>query len=676
MADPIKRTETAHVDLVTRTATSSVQWFLEKRNTPGNRTHPITRNNRLTFFICGEEAFRDIACEIAKARQSIDLCCWGFDPGMELKRIPGRRWPRGETFGDLLLDAAARGVIVRLLVWYDSAGSRAMLNMPGHSHGLEPWLKQRFGDEPFRAEQSLKMAQLFNREPKVFKTRHADRYEIDDDAFPATPRELSLLARGEYCFNWYRAAIGDFIPNLHVGLRGGSSAHIGKMLDAEAIQATSIAEGSIERELMVLGGAHHQKPILIDYAFEGGRKAVGYVMGFNSVTDYWDTRAHLVDDPRREDGGERESDECVQGMEAPGYKTLKPYHDYACRIDQGGALMSLYKNFQSAWTRVKPNWPGTVAPIPHLLRPAEAGCSTVQIVRTQPEEGDQTIKELYFNAVDKAAAGLGYLYIENQYFQYEEFCKRLISVRKRVVSDWKAASAKAGRKPEDMPMLRVFIVIPVPERGQMVPRTYDALAALGQQHAMTGQQKLVDQVNKIRKAGGMFANASILYAAAKNVVNHANTIHKPSLDELKEQFGLQICVAMLSSCEFVNGKWCYREIYNHSKLLIVDDSFVTVGSANLNQRSMAGDSEINMATDDRSLAVTLRKQIWSMHSGSLVDGKAGTRGDIEEAFFNWRGLMRMNRAKMTDKNLLEEKKRLTGFLLPLEDGRSSSVRFA
>lgn len=73
MSDPIYRTETTHIDEVTRTATSSIQWFLENRFIAG--THPITHNNKLTVFICGKEGFADIAKEIKHAQHSIDIIC-------------------------------------------------------------------------------------------------------------------------------------------------------------------------------------------------------------------------------------------------------------------------------------------------------------------------------------------------------------------------------------------------------------------------------------------------------------------------------------------------------------------------------------------------------------------------------------------------------------------------
>lgn len=82
--------------------------------------YSITDNNRLAIFICGEECFADIADQINKAKKSVELCCSNFDPGMELVRGDNCVWPRGETFGDLLIAAAYRGVAVNLVVSPDS----------------------------------------------------------------------------------------------------------------------------------------------------------------------------------------------------------------------------------------------------------------------------------------------------------------------------------------------------------------------------------------------------------------------------------------------------------------------------------------------------------------------------------------------------------------------------
>jgi phosphatidylserine/phosphatidylglycerophosphate/cardiolipin synthase-like enzyme len=61
--------------------------------------------------------------------------------------------------------------------------------------------------------------------------------------------------------------------------------------------------------------------------------------------------------------------------------------------------------------------------------------------------------------------------------------------------------------------------------------------------------------------------------------------------------------------------WAYKPIYVHAKVAIVDDVWCTVGSANLNQRGMEGDSEINVQVADATLARELRLRLWSEHLG-------------------------------------------------------------
>ena len=90
--------------------------------------------------------------------------------------------------------------------------------------------------------------------------------------------------------------------------------------------------------------------------------------------------------------------------------------------------------------------------------------------------------------------------------------------------------------------------------------------------------------------------------------------------------------------------------------------------------SMAVDSEINIATIDRRVASDLRKRVWRMHSGGLVDGGGGTKGEIVDAFENWVELMGENRGKKKSDSASAGDKKMTGFLLPLEDNRSSTLR--
>jgi phosphatidylserine/phosphatidylglycerophosphate/cardiolipin synthase-like enzyme len=54
-------------------------------------------------------------------------------------------------------------------------------------------------------------------------------------------------------------------------------------------------------------------------------------------------------------------------------------------------------------------------------------------------------------------------------------------------------------------------------------------------------------------------------------------------------------------------------LYVHAKVGIVDDRWLTVGSANLNAHSLLNDTEMNVVTDDPELARGTRLRLWAEH---------------------------------------------------------------
>jgi len=671
------RTEKVHIDEVSCKAASTIQWFAEDKNKKGEATHPITHNNKLSLLICGQEGFAAIAKDIAEAKGSIDLVCWGFDPGMELLRNEYKWiWPRSETYGDLLIAAGRRGVRVRLLVWYSWLGGKKQKHMPGYTHDKDPWRIQEgeLETQKLNAKASVQLIREHAREK-----RHKKEWNISGE-------KLAAMAREEYCCSWYKAAFKNHLQGISIRLRDGdcdkNEASLGRELNKPDF---------VENYLMEHHGTHHQKPILIDFAYNKGEKAVGYVMGLNSLTAYWDTEEHSVENPLREQGGVKTLQEKTQGVkDLHDFETQKPYRDYACRIEGGRALIPLHENFESAWERAgggaktKPYVCNT--PPSALLRKAESGDSTVQIVRTQPEENDFTIKDIYFNATRVAAGGTGYLYLENQYFQYQEWAEHLLAVRKKVIAGWNRNCAKIGKRAEDIPIMHVFVVIPAPEAKEMIPRTYETLAPLGQQGGLTGQVKMIDQANEkarlqqgaSKQSFGVIDRGASAQQALPEVVSAANKIAKPSELILKNTYGLRVCVAVLNACGFNQARrqWSYREIYIHSKLLLVDDGFFTLGSANLNQRSMVADSEINLATNDRRHAAALRKRVWAQLATEKNNGRDATPQEIKDTFFNWLSLMKINKDRQKAQSSHTDDKRMEGFIVALDDGRSSTIRVA
>ncbi|POA81151.1 phospholipase D-like domain-containing protein [Pseudomonas protegens] len=89
---------------------------------------------------------------------------------------------------------------------------------------------------------------------------------------------------------------------------------------------------------------------------------------------------------------------------------------------------------------------------------------------------------------------------------------------------------------------------------------------------------------------------------------------------LKDLPGLKMVIATLTACNpepgspLAEGEQAYsRDIYVHSKLLVVDDVFSLLSSANINTRSMHTDSELGLAAPDAELAKNWRDELWNLH---------------------------------------------------------------
>jgi phosphatidylserine/phosphatidylglycerophosphate/cardiolipin synthase-like enzyme len=54
-------------------------------------------------------------------------------------------------------------------------------------------------------------------------------------------------------------------------------------------------------------------------------------------------------------------------------------------------------------------------------------------------------------------------------------------------------------------------------------------------------------------------------------------------------------------------------VYVHAKIGIVDDEWLTLGSANLNEHSLFNDTEVNLVTRDAALARETRIRLWAEH---------------------------------------------------------------
>ena len=69
-------------------------------------------------------------------------------------------------------------------------------------------------------------------------------------------------------------------------------------------------------------------------------------------------------------------------------------------------------------------------------------------------------------------------------------------------------------------------------------------------------------------------------------------------------------------------------IYVHAKVGIVDDRWLTIGSANLNEHSLFNDTEVNLVVRDGALARDTRLRLWAEHLERPVESVAGDPTEV------------------------------------------------
>jgi phosphatidylserine/phosphatidylglycerophosphate/cardiolipin synthase-like enzyme len=74
-------------------------------------------------------------------------------------------------------------------------------------------------------------------------------------------------------------------------------------------------------------------------------------------------------------------------------------------------------------------------------------------------------------------------------------------------------------------------------------------------------------------------------------------------------------------------------IYVHAKVAIVDDRWLTVGSANLNEHSLFNDSEVNVVVHDAGLARDTRLRLWSEHLELPIDEIQGEPAEVIDRYW-------------------------------------------
>jgi phosphatidylserine/phosphatidylglycerophosphate/cardiolipin synthase-like enzyme len=85
---------------------------------------------------------------------------------------------------------------------------------------------------------------------------------------------------------------------------------------------------------------------------------------------------------------------------------------------------------------------------------------------------------------------------------------------------------------------------------------------------------------------------------------------------------------VLACSLFALGELGPNGVYVHSKIGIVDDRWLTIGSANLNEHSLFNDTEMNVVTCDADLARATRLRLWAEHLQRPVSDVSSDPRDV------------------------------------------------
>lgn len=122
---------------------------------------------------------------------------------------------------------------------------------------------------------------------------------------------------------------------------------------------------------------------------------------------------------------------------------------------------------------------------------------------------------------------------------------------------------------------------------------------------------LSDQLQ--RRRAGPFRILIVLPAGAHNG-KWDNDRHVKKLRALDNGRGIVSIYSLYASGPSAGTHpFRYKPVYVHAKVAVVDDEWLTVGSANLNNRGLLTDSELNVVAQDRAVATRLRVDLWAEH---------------------------------------------------------------
>jgi phospholipase D1/2 len=396
---------------------------------------------------------------------------------------------------------------------------------------------------------------------------------------------------------------------------------------------------------------HHQKIVAVDSPLPGGgseqRRIVSFVGGIDLCDGRYDTQFHslfrTLDSVHHDDFHQPNFPGGAIGKGGP----REPWHDIHSKLEGPVAWDVLY-NFEQRWR--KQGQKDLLLPLRQFREIIPPSAVTyeddqetwnVQVFRSidggaafgfpeTPEDAarsglvsgkdniiDRSIQDAYINAIRRAK---DFIYIENQYFLGSSYGWKPDDIKVQDIGALhlipKELSLKIVSKIEAGEQFRVYVVVPMWPEG--VPESASVQAILDwQRRTMEMMYTDIAQALRAKQIYDADPRDYLTFFCLANREVKKNGEYMPQ--EEPEQ-----------DSDYKRAQQNRRfMIYVHAKMMIVDDEYIIIGSANINQRSMDGarDSEIAMgAYQPFHLAVNepargqihgFRMSLWYEHTGML-----------------------------------------------------------
>lgn len=398
---------------------------------------------------------------------------------------------------------------------------------------------------------------------------------------------------------------------------------------------------------------HHQKIIVVDSELPNGdserRRVVSFVGGLDLCDGRYDSPFHSLF--RTLDTAH--ADDFHQPNYADGSITKggprEPWHDIHSRLE-GQIAWDVLFNFEQRWKKqggknILVNFrelDDVIIPPSPVMFPDDEETWNVQLFRSidggaafgfpdTPEEAaksglvsgkdniiDRSIQDAYIHAIRRAR---NFIYIENQYFLGSSFGWVSDDIKVEDVGALhlipKELSLKIVSKINAGEKFTVYVVVPMWPEG--IPESASVQAILDWQRR-TMEMMYKDIIKALQENGREDDPRDYL------------TFFCLGNREVKRDGEYVPAEAPESESNYHKAQEARRfMIYVHAKMMIVDDEYIIVGSANINQRSMDGarDSEIAMGayqphhiatrTPARGQVHGFRMALWYEHLGMLDD---------------------------------------------------------